>query len=481
MLARLRTLALDSLVYGLSGVVSRFLMVWLVPIYTRLFAPEDLGVMGLVTSTVTMLAIFVVLALDNSAARWYWGSDDDDIDRKRSIASGALCQLATALLFATGLYLASDVLAARIVGRADAGLYFRFTAIGLPLSQFAVVVMNWLRMRRRAVATTVFVLTTSVVQIGLTLVFVVGWRWGLRGVYAGQLVAQAVGAVIAIALLRDWIHPRHFDSRRLAEMLRYALPLIPAGLALWVVGFADKYFVKLFSSTAEVGLYDLGNTIASAVVIVTGAFQLAWGPFALSIHKESDAKETYANAFLAYVVVTAVMAAALSLLAPEVIRVFATNRYHDAASVVGFLALGYVMVGLQYVAATGPAIVKTTGPAGVAIAAAAVLNIVLNFLLVPVLGKTGAALATLSSQALTPICLFYYSQRLYPIPYRFGPAAALYGLSLLLIVAGLVIPFEGIAGTMLKLLLLTLFVPVLFFCDIITRERTRALLAAVRS
>jgi O-antigen/teichoic acid export membrane protein len=479
-LARMRVLASDSLVYGLAGVVSRFLSVWLVPIYTRLFSPEDYGVMGLVTSTITMVAIFVVLALDNSAARWYWDTEDET-DRKTTITSGAMGQLATATVFAALIYVSSDYLGTHLIGRADAGLLMRLVALTLPLNQFSIVVIGWLRAQRRPVATMVFVLATNLVQIGLTLLFVVAWRWGLRGVYVAQVVAQLFASVVALALLRDWLNPRYFSVARLREMLRFALPMIPAAVAVWVVGFADRYFVKLYASTAEVGLYSVGNSLAQGIVLLTGAFQQAWGPFALSIHKEPDANRTYANSFLAYVVITAIAASGLSLFAPEVIHILATDRYLGAASVVGMLALGYVMVGLGYIAATGPAIVKTTGPTGVAVTIAAVLNIVLNVLLVPKFGKVGSAAATLVSQTVTPVYLFVRAQRLYHIPYRFRTGIAIYGLSLALVIFGTVVQLGGLVGVAVKLALMASFLPVLAWANVLTRERTRAWYSAVRS
>jgi O-antigen/teichoic acid export membrane protein len=476
----LRLLASDSLIYGLSGVIARFLSVWLIPIYTRLFSPEDYGVLSLVQATVAVLAMLVVLALDNSAARWYWDTEDE-ADRKRTVASGAVCQLAVATVVAVALWAASDALAARVVGRADAGAYLRLLALTLPLGQLGGVVTNWLRMRRRAVATMVYTLGTSVLQIGSTLAFVVLWRQGLRGVYLGQVLTAVVSTVVAVALLRDWVSPAHFDARRLREMLRYALPLIPTGLAFWIVGFADRYFVQRFASTAEVGLYSVGSSVAGLIMLLTGAFQQAWGPFALSIHKAADARETYANAFLAYVTVTAVTAAGLALLAPEAIRLVATDHYVGASSVVGLLALGYAMVGLTYVAATGATITKATGPVGMAITLAAVLNLALNAVLVPRWGKVGSAVATLASQAVTPVYLFHRSQQLYRIPYRFAAGAAIYALALGLIGVGLALPLRGPAAVAAKLCLLALFLPLLGSFDLITRARTRAWLSAVRS
>jgi O-antigen/teichoic acid export membrane protein len=239
--------------------------------------------------------------------------------------------------------------------------------------------------------------------------------------------------------------------------------------------------VQVYSSTEEVGLYHVGSSLAAFVALATGAFQLAWGPFAMSIHRRDDARQVYANVFIAYLWLTSALCTALTLFAPHAIRLLATQQYAGAASVVGLLSFGYVMIGLGYVASVGPLIAKTSGPTGVAVTVAAALNILLNFLLVPRMGKTGSALATLLSQSVTPALLFYFAQKLYPIPYRFGAGAGLLALSALLIWADgrwqAGPPWVEIGR---KLLLLSAFIPALFAFRIVTLNQARRLLGAAQ-
>lgn len=431
--------------------------------------------MSLVGSFIGVVSILLSLALDNSAHRWFW-DNDDHVDRQRTIATWTWCQLMVSGLGGVLVFLSADWLGLRIVGRPDAGLYFRIAALTLPLSVLGGVLSNWLRMQRRPWATTFFALGTTLLTLSLTLLFVVVLRKGLAGVYAAQAVSLAIGSVVAVSVLRDWISPRFQDAARLRSMLRYSIPLVPAGLAYWVVGFADRYFVQAYTNTAEVGLYSIGSSLAAGIALITGAFQQAWGPFAISIHQQPDARDTYATVFLFYLWGTGVLCAALSVFAPEILRILTTEQYAGASVVVGLLAASYMMIGLTYIAATGPAIVRKTGPTGVAMVAAAALNIALNFALVPFYGKTGSAIATLLSQALTPAYIFWRSQKLYPIPYRFGSGAALVALTLAVIAAGMTLDSEHLwIAISSKLALLFLFVPAFFVFRLSTLEQARSL------
>jgi O-antigen/teichoic acid export membrane protein len=477
----LRRLASESLIYGLSTAVARLVHLFLVPIYTRAFAPELYGEMSLVVTTMGLLTIFVVLGLDNSAHRWFWDTEDSR-DRKRTISSWTWCQLTAALLLAGGVFLASDGLARAVLGREEAGLYFRIAVLALPLSTLSMVVTNWLRMQRRPLAMLGFNTGLVAVSILATVLLVVRLDYGIEGVFWAQVVTAATGALLAVLLMRGWLSPAHLSTARLAEMLRFALPLIPAAISFWIVNLADRYFIQYYVSASEVGLYQVGYAVASVVALVTAAFQQAWGPFALSIHRKEEAGEVYARVLPIYAWTTCLLATAVTVLAPEVLQVFATAEYGDARTVVGYLAFSYVMIGAGYIASLGPTIAKRTAAIGVGITAAAGLNLVLNFLLTPRFGKEGAAFATLLSQSLAPLYLFYRSQRIYPIPYRFGGAVGIVVFSCAVIAGSHALTFDGLWATLAaKSLLLALFVPALAVFGIIDLKQLLRALRARRA
>ena len=472
----LRQLASESLVYGLAGVVSSLIGIVLVPVYTRIFSPVQYGVLSLISGTIAVVAIFAVLALDSSAHRWFWDSEET-ADRKKTIASWVWCQLAVSSLLALGIIASAKRLATALSAGPEAVTLFYLAALALPLSGLVSVTTNWLRMQRRPWVTMSVSLGMSLLTIGLTIALVVVAHLGLRGIFMAQAAGAALGAVAAVILLRDWLNPRHFDPARLKAMLSYALPLVPASLAIWVVGFSGRFFVQGFADTAEVGLFQVGASVATVAALATGAFQQAWGPFALSIHKQDEAREVYAAVFLAYVFLGCVLAAGLALLAPEAIRLLATERYVGASSVVGLLALNHVVVGLGYIAGLGLAVVRQTRPTGIAVVVAAVVTIGLNFALVPSFGKVGAALAILGGQIVIPAYLFRRAQAAYPIPYRFGPALGLGAITLAIIAFGGLLhissPWQAIA---VKMALLALLVPAAALCRVISPSQLRLLL-----
>lgn len=436
----LRQLASESAVYGLASIGSRFLSVLLVPLYTRLFAPEEFGTLSLVTTTVTLLSILVVLGLDNSAYRWFWDTEVTD-ERKRTMASWAWCQLTVSAVVGVILAAAAGPLSRLLSQPAEAAGLYRLLAFTLPLGAVVAVASGMLRLQRRPIAAASYGLGTAVVGAALTVLLAWWQEMGLTGVCLAQVLAQGCGAVVGAVLLRDWIAPRWFDRPRLLAMLRYALPLVPAAIAQWLLGFANRYTLEWTAGSREVGLFALASSIAMLLAIITAGFQQAWAPFALSIHQRPEARQVYGAVLALYVWLAGTAAAFLGVFAPEALAWFTTPGYAAATDAVGLLALAVAIGGCTTIAVIGPNIVKDNRPTALSVGYGAVLNVLLGVLMVPAWGIVGAAVAAVIAQLVATTYLFWRAQRVYPIPYRFG-----YALLVLAVVSTTVILATAIDG-----------------------------------
>ena len=109
----------------------------------------------------------------------------------------------------------------------------------------------------------IYALTVSLTTIGLSILLVVKLDFGLPGVYWAQLGAAVVCFILSIILMNVWFLPKYFDLQRLREMLSFATPLVPAALSFWLMNSAGSYFIQHYVDKTEVGLYQLGNSLAS--------------------------------------------------------------------------------------------------------------------------------------------------------------------------------------------------------------------------
>lgn len=428
-LSLLKNLAGDSLIYGVSGVISRFISIFLVPVYTRIFTPSDYGVISLVTTLFALLSILVILGMDNSVARWFY-DDENAEEQKISLNTFLWSCFAFAVVFTVVIIIFRDQIAVNVLQEAKTSEPLLIAALNLPLTVFVTFTTNVLRIQRRAAAASLFSIFIALLTIALNVLVVVIIKTGVIGVFYAQILTSIVAVIWTLILFGKLINPAYFHARRWLAMFKFSFPLIPGSVAFWVINFSGVYFIQTFETSREVGLYQIGISMASAMALLTNAFQMAWGPFAFSIHKQEDAREIYADTLLIYLSATCSIAVLITIFAQEVLMILTTKDYYGAFVVAGILAFNYLIIGVSYIASIGTNLAKDNRAYGIAAVISAFLLVGLNIFLVPRFGIEGAAIATVASQIIIPIAVFWHGQKIYPIPYNFQKAAIIFITSL---------------------------------------------------
>jgi len=167
----IKQLAGESIVYGLSGIINKFISVFLVPLYTRILLPSDYGVLNLVNTTFYFVAIFVVFALDNSAARWFYDSDNTE-ERKKPIATWFWVQLIISVFICLLFIGLSTPLSKLILGK-NLPLLLIIPSVTIVSSVLPTIVWNWLRLRRKVWLTVTLSTGSAILTIGLNVLFTI--------------------------------------------------------------------------------------------------------------------------------------------------------------------------------------------------------------------------------------------------------------------------------------------------------------------
>ena len=219
---------------------------------------------------------------------------------------------------------------------------------------------------------------------------------------------------------------------------------------------------------------------AQAVNVLVRGFQLAWPPLAYSIRDDDEARRTYATVITLFLAGCTWLVVGLWLLAQYLIRFFAAPKFFDAYEVVGLIAAAVTLYALYMVMVV---VLGRTGrtefnlPAALA---ALISNVVLNLILVPPLGIVGAGLALVGSYLVVIALMYWFTQRLFPVPYEWGRLARVLFVAAALVGLGeLVLPAAGFGGFVGRLALGLLFPLVLFATGFFTAEE-RGWLARLR-
>jgi O-antigen/teichoic acid export membrane protein len=322
---------------------------------------------------------------------------------------------------------------------------------------------------------------TRFLTILLLNVVLVGYlRLGVLGALVSTLLGALVGAGLGLFLARSYVRLA-IDPDRLRQMARFGLPLVVVGCAVFVLTSADRYFLKAYTGDTALGIYALAYKIGMVMSMAVNAFTVAWQPLLLRIIQDEEAKRTLARVLLYYLLGSGLLLVVVGSFSPEIVSVLATPAFAPAGRVVPFILASYLLFGIYYFFTLGSIVLERTRLIAANVLVAMVINLVANALLIPPLGITGAATATILSYLVLAIGMFLVSQRLYPLPV---PILRILGLgavvaAILLVNCCLAPPGTG-WGWGIKLLTVALFLPAAAGLRILDGEDRRRIYALLR-
>ena len=407
-----------SFIYGLGSIGGSIVGFFLLPVYTRFLHPADYGILEILTTTSSIITILLIFGMDNSFARFYFDSQTEEY-KKQVISTTAIFLICLTGLVIPILLISSNFLNRFLFGQNNYIVLLQLTFLLSGLAALFKVPMLLFRIRREAVKYSTISILNVFLVAPLNIFFVVGLRKGVLGIMEGRTIAQIVILLIAYYLIRKDLSVI-LSLNLLKEMLRYAIPIIPAGLMLWILSLSDRFFLLKLADPIEVGLYSVGLKFASILAIAIGAFSLGWGEFAFSRLDRKDRDIVYSRTLTYFIFVTCLILLGLSLFGKEVVMLMTTKEYLRASSVIPILGLGIIFSGCYSIFGIGMNITKKMKAIFPITAIPAGLNLILNYIFIPLYGMIGAAYTTLFCYFLMAILTWYASQKVYSIRYEWG-------------------------------------------------------------
>lgn len=427
-----RQLSREIGVYTAGFFVSSGLMYLAVPIYTRIFSPDQYSHLAFIQSIAAALAGVLVLGGDVALSR-FWFQQDTHQQRATLVWTWIGFLTAWSVLLIALLVPFSPLFARWSFGSADLWLLFLLGLGTLPFAQLNRMLAQILRNEFRAAhfAATSVLLGFLTLTCGLLLA--IGLGLGIPGILAGALVAEAIVIALRAWLVRSYRSPA-FDRALLNSMLRFGVPLVPGSVSFWVIASSDRIIVGVLAGPMELGYYAVSTSVVAVFAILLVAIGQAWLPRIVQLY-EQDKEQSQIVAgkvFSVLVVILATMAAAISLLAPFIISIVAGPNYAPAARSLPLLALGAVLFGTTVLTGNGLELGKRTKEVAVIAIIAAAINVAAALALVPSFGSVGAALASVLGYAVLTGCFLVRSRQIWRMrlhaPLLLASSAALAGI-----------------------------------------------------
>ncbi|AWM33743.1 lipopolysaccharide biosynthesis protein [Hymenobacter nivis] len=462
-----KKLVSQTAVYGVSSIVGRVLTYLLVPLYTGAFAAAEYGVVTGLYAYVSFLNVVFTYGMETTYFRFANrpGTDRRDLyDRTLSLL----------LLSSAGLALLLMALARPLLGLLDIGpgyeRYFYWVALILAFDAVSAIPFARLRLENQARKFATIKMAGIVVNVALNLFFIVlcpavaSGRWlpalgplvarvydpglGVGYVFLANLVASAATLLLLGRELLDFQF--RFSWGPLRPLLKYAYPLMLMGLAGMVNETFDRILLAKWlptgfypgkSSLTAVGIYGACYKLSIFMSLVIQAFRYAAEPFFFAQSTEKNSPATFALVLKWFTLCCAVIFVVISLNVEDFGNIFLRRaEYRQGLAVVPVLLLANLFLGVYYNLSVWFKLTDKTYYGTYIGAGGAVLTIALNFLLIPVLGYMGSAIATLACYFMMAVLCWRLGERHFPVPYPVARLGLWLALAVGLVALGWAVP-----------------------------------------
>jgi O-antigen/teichoic acid export membrane protein len=205
-------------------------------------------------------------------------------------------------------------------------------------------------------------------------------------------------------------------------MLNYALPVLVVGLAGMVNEMIDKILLKYLipevqNPMAQLGIYGANYKLGILMTLFIQMFRYAAEPFFFAEAEKKKAPELFAKV-MNYFVISGLLIFLLGTLYIDIFKYFIGNKYHEGLGIVPVVLMANFFYGVYFNLSIWYKLTDRTGDGAKISVAGAIITLVLNLTLIPIIGYHGAAWAHFICYFLMMVASYVWGQKVYPIPYQ---------------------------------------------------------------
>lgn len=392
----------NFMVYGVGGIISKIIPLIMVPIITRLM-PDSVyfGLSDLFNTVVSFASALAVMGMYDAMYRMFF--ETEDIEYKKSICSTTVAYTICAswVVFFAMIFL-RKIIAQYFFGDAKYVYLVYMSAVAALVSATNNIVSAPTRMQNKK---RVFLITNTISPL---LAYGIAIPLLVKGVYttALPLATIASGTLMELSFVvmnKEWFSLKKIDWKKLRGLLAIALPLLPNFLVYWLFNSCDKIMITNMLGIGAAGIYSVGSKLGQCSQLIYTAFAGGWQYFAFSTMKEKNQVQSNSIIFEYLAAISFVATGMVCVCSYWLFRILFPNQYLQGYIIAPYLFMAPLLQMLFQVASNQFIVIKRTWPNMLILSGGAIVNVILNYFLIPSLGIEGAALATLVGYAVADV------------------------------------------------------------------------------
>lgn len=436
----------QTFVYGLATVLPRMLSFILVPLYTDILPADEYGAVSFVFAYIVMFNVLLAYGMETAFFRFFNTAPDKQHVSSTSAISIAISSIVAILLG----FVFIDTLSYWLEIKVE---YLKLVLWILVLDALVIIPFAWLRATEQSLRYAVLKILNVFVNLSLNIilllyvsdlakhfsvleVFVIE-NFEINYIFISNLVASALTLVF---ILPFYVKIQYsFDTNLWKKMMRYALPVLVAGIAFSVNETFDRILLKYLLpediAEAAIGVYSACYKLALFMTLFATAFRLGIEPFFFKHAAHQDAPETFATITKYFVILGSLIMLGVIVFLPLLkVLIVRDPEYWEALNIVPLILLANFCLGIYHNLSVWYKVTDKTKFGAYISVVGAVLTLVINFVFIPHLSYMASAIATLVAYSTMMLLSYYFGKKYYPIPYDSKRICGYIALSIILCV-----------------------------------------------
>ncbi len=447
MAGRMKTLAKETLFYGIGSVLPKLLS-WLLSLYWAFALPNasDIGVLTNFYAWVALLQVILTYGMETGFFRFANKGNDPE----RVFSTTFISIASTTLLFLLISLVFMEPIAFSLGGTEMKPHYFLFLVVILCIDVLGTIPFAKLRFKNRPIRFASIKIINVVLTILFNLFFFLACPW-LQAKYGAAfswfsldkgvdyiLISNLAASIIQFILVSPELKIKFtFDKVLLRRMLKYSFPILILGVAGVLSQTVDKIiFPWIYPNQAgaftELGIYGQNFKIAIIMVMFTQAFRYAFEPFVFARGKGSpDERESFSDA-TKYFIIFGLLIFLITTGFIDIIKFLLPVNYHVGLKVVPIVLMGELFFGVYFNLSLWYKLTDQTKWGAYISTIGFIVTIVINVLFIPKYSYMACAWASFTASLLMMVISYFLGQKNYPIPYDLRSAGSFFLLAMLL-------------------------------------------------
>lgn len=428
---KLYKLTKETTIYGTSIVVGRFLNFLLTPLYTNYLTENQVAFITYIYAIIAFVNIAYSFGMESAFFRFI-KSDETNLSANQTIAHEKKIfsnSYFSILIFSVINSLLIYIFAAEISGTmseysVQSGM-IKLIAFIPVMDALILIPFAYLRSTRQAMKFSILRFIAIVINVIANFFFLTTTKLGVWGVIYANIISSSIALMIFIPMIFKHLILK-IDFTLIRKMFAFGLPTVPASLSAIILQVADRPLMKMLATTKDQAIYGVNYRLGIPMMMFVSVFEYAWKPFYLSHYKDSDAKELFSKVLTYFTLISVLLIILWTFSIDFAVRLpfiggkMINPSYWIGLPIVPIVLWGYYFNGVFTNFNAGFLIQKKTMYLPLVVGISAIINILINYFVIPEFSYYGAAWATFFAYLAEAVLIYYYAAKIYPIRYEWS-------------------------------------------------------------